>query len=59
MSKLFLYLAVALVFVVLHSDTLTLVESIEDLLQQLIYIIILTTGVIYVGRCFRRACIDK
>lgn len=56
MKQLFMCLTIAFVLLVLSGDALTLLDS---MLHQFFYISILIGGIVYLGRCFRRACIDK
>ncbi len=56
MKPLFICLTIAFLMLVLSNDSVVLLDS---MLHQVIYIGIFAGGVMYVARCFRRACIDK
>lgn len=56
MKQLFTCLIILCVLLVVSGDALTLLDS---MLHQFFYISILVGGIVYLGRCFRRACIDK
>jgi len=56
MKPLFICLTIAFLMLVLSNDSVVLLDS---MLHQVIYIGIFAGGMMYVARCFRRACIDK
>lgn len=56
MKQLFMCLSIVLMLLALDSDAL---PPLEFMLHQFIYISIFLAGIMYLGRSFRRACIDK
>ena len=56
MKQFFMYLSMVSILLVLNGQALLLFDF---MLHQFVYISIFIGGIVYLGRCFRRACIDK